>query len=228
MPRVTTEVLVLPSPLLGPLAYGPLAAALTELGLDTAVAQLPGGLLTPAAVLAAFVSQVREAGATTLVAHSNAGYFVPALRSAVAVRCVVFVDAALPLGGDATTLLAPTRFGEFVAGLPREDGLLPPWPLWWDDADVTPLFPSRTWLTRVTAGAPRLPPSYFTTPVEVPYAWEGMPAAYLGFGETYAAELTFARGAGWPVEVVDGHHLHLLTEPGATADSVLALRESLP
>ena len=63
--------------------------------------------------------------------------------------------------------------------------------------------------------------------MEVPRGWQVQPAAYLGFGDTYAEELTFARTTGWPVRVLDGHHLHLLVEPGDTADAVLALRERL-
>lgn len=226
MRRVSTAVLVLPSPLLGPAAYGPLAAALGDRGAPAVVAALPADL-TPDAVLESFVDRLASSGASLVVAHSNAGYLVPALRAAHPVAAVVFVDAALPLAPGATTLLAPPQFGEFVAGLPLEDGLLPSWPLWWDPADVAPLFPSQDWLTRVTAEAPRLPPSWFTTPVEVPTGWATLPAAYLGFGATYAEELTFARSAGWPVDVVEGHHLHLLAAPDTTAEAVLALRERL-
>ncbi len=227
MAKVPTEVLVLPSPLLGRAAYEPFASALTERGVRARVAELPEVALTPAVVLAAFVEQVRDSGASSLVAHSNAGYFVPAVRAAFPVTATVFVDAALPLGTGPTTLLAPQQFGEFVAGLPQEGGRLPPWPQWWDPADVAPLFPTQGWLERVTDLAPRLPPAYFTTPVEVPRDWQVQPAAYLGFGDTYAEELTFARTAGWPVRVLDGHHLHLLADPGDTADAVLALREQL-
>jgi hypothetical protein len=221
------DVIVLPSPLLGPAGYEPLVDALAARGAGAVVARLPDGALAPAAVLAAFVDQVTASAASVLVAHSNAGYLVPAVRAAAPVESVVFVDAALPLAAAATTLLAPPQFGEFVAGLPQEDGLLPPWPLWWDPADVLPLFPSREWFTRVSDEAPLLPPSWFTTPVEVPSGWEALPAAYLGFGSTYAEELAFARAAGWPVEEVDGHHLHLLTYPAATAGAVLRLRERL-
>ncbi|WP_406829611.1 hypothetical protein ABEG17_11445 [Pedococcus sp. KACC 23699] len=221
-----SDALVLPSPLLGPAAYLPLAAALDEHGVRARVAELPDGPLSPAVVLSAFVDQLHASGATTLVAHSNAGYLVPALCAEVPVP-VVLVDAALPLERASTTLLAPPQFGELLAGLPQEDGLLPPWPLWWDPADIGPMFPSVDWQRRVTAAAPRLPAAYFTTPVQVPARWEERPAAYLGFGGTYAAELTFARAAGWPVHVLDGHHLHLLAEPVATAQAVLALRERL-
>lgn len=225
--RVSTEVLVLPSPLLGRAAYEPLASALTERGVRARVAELPEVALTPTAVLATFGEQVRDSGAATLVAHSNAGYFVPAVRAAFPVAATVFVDAALPRGAGPTTLLAPPQFGEFVAGLPQEGDRLPPWPRWWDPAEVAPLFPTQDWLERVTRLAPRLPPTYFTTPVEVPRGWEAQPAAYLGFGDTYAEELTFARAAGWPVRVLDGHHLHLLAEPGETADAALAMREQI-
>jgi hypothetical protein len=228
VPRVPTDVLVLPSPLLGPAAYRPLAAALTRRGAPARVAELPPDRLSPDAVLAAFVEQVRHSGASTLVAHSNAGYYVPAVRAQAPVAGVVLVDAALPLGTGESTLLAPPQLGELVAGLPQEKGLLPPWPRWWDPADVAALFPSRDWLAQVTGAAPRLPPAYFTTAVQVPSRWEERPAAYLGFGGTYAEELAFARGAGWPVRVLDGHHLHLLAEPDATAEAVLALREAVP
>ncbi|MEP6856555.1 MAG: hypothetical protein ABJA33_13850 [Pedococcus sp.] len=224
---MSIDLLVLPSPLLGPAAYEPFASALGDRGVGVCLAELPGDAMTPQAVLTAFVEQVCDSGASTLVAHSNAGYFVPAVRGRLPVAAAVFVDAALPLGTGTSTLLAPPQLGTFLAGLPKQDGLLPPWPRWWDPAEVAALFPSETWLARVSDGAPRLPPAYFTTPVEVPTHWEAQPAAYLGFGGTYAEELTFARAAGWPVTVVDGHHLHLLAEPGATADAVLALRERL-
>ena len=228
MPRVSADVLVLPSPLLGPAAYGPLATALGSRGAPAAVAELPDGVLTPGAVLEGFVDQLVSSGATLVVAHSNAGYLVPALRAARPVPAVVFVDAALPLAtADDRTVLAPPQFGEFVAGLPQEDGVLPPWPLWWEAADVGPLFPSQDWLARVTDQAPRLPPSWFTTPVDVPVGWESLPSAYLGFGATYDEELTFARAAGWPVHVLEGHHLHLLSCPDPTARAVLALRGRL-
>jgi hypothetical protein len=222
---VDTDVLVLPSPLLGPAAYEPLAAALSDQGAAAVVAHLPGGRWGPAEVLGVFVEQVRAHRPPTVLAHSNAGYLVPALRSRAPVEVALLVDAALPVAAGPTTLLAPPGFAAFVADLPVEGGLLPPWPRWWDPADVAGLFPSPQWQDRVTDEAPRLAPSYFTTAVEVPPGWEHERAAYLGFGSTYAEELAFARQAGWPVEVLDGHHLYLLAEPEASALAVLALRE---
>jgi hypothetical protein len=72
---------VLPSPLLGPAAYEPLAAALAAQAVPTTVAPLPSSTLTPTSVLEAFTAAVSENAATHVVAHSNAGYYAPTLAS---------------------------------------------------------------------------------------------------------------------------------------------------
>jgi len=59
--------------------------------------------------------------------------------------------------------------------------------------------------------------------VPSPAGWERLPAAYLGFGEAYAAEQARARAAGWPVSLLPGRHLHPVIEPTVVADAVTAL-----
>ncbi|MEO6414290.1 MAG: hypothetical protein ABIO48_17005 [Pedococcus sp.] len=223
---MSRRLVILPSPLLGPATYAPLAASLTERGTPTAVASLPEGDVAPQRVLAQFRTATAEHGATGLVAHSNAGYYAPALAAELDVP-VIFMDAALPAEGESETLLAPAAFAEFIESLPIRDGLLPPWPLWWDRSDVAVLFPDDDWLDRVTREAPRLAPAYFTTPVPVPRGWEARPAAYLGFGDTYAAELAFAERAGWVVRRETGHHLTHLAEPDRVADLLLDVLRDL-
>jgi hypothetical protein len=219
---VSTRLVILPSPLLGPVTYGLLASALAERGVPAFVAPLPAGEVTPAAVLDAFAAASAEHGATVLVAHSNAGYYAPSVATGLGLP-VVFMDASLPAAGVPETLLAPAQFAEFIATLPRRDGLLPPWPSWWQRADVVPLFPDEGWLDRATREAPRLALEYFTTPVPVPAGWEARPAAYLAFGDTYAAEVTFAEQAGWVVRREPGHHLSHLAQPARVADLLLDL-----
>ncbi len=213
---------ILPSPLLGPAGYLPLAEALRERGVPTVVASLPPGEVMPAGVLHTFGAMTAHHRATVLVAHSNAGYYAPTLADSLGLP-VLYLDAALPAPGVAETRLAPARFAEFIETLPLTDGLLPPWPSWWDRADVAGLFPSEEWLDRVTREAPRLAPEYFATPIPVPPGWEARPAAYLGFGDTYAAELAFAEQAGWPVHREDGHHLQHLADPDGVAGLLLDL-----
>lgn len=218
--------MILPSPLLGSASYLPLAGSLRERGLATVVASLPAGEVMPGRVLHTFGAVTDHQEATVLVAHSNAGYYAPALAAARDLP-VVYLDAALPAPGAATTLLAPASFAELIGSLPLTDGLLPPWPSWWDRADVAALFPDDDWLDRVTREAPRLPPDYFTAPLPVPSGWEARPAAYLGFGDTYAEELAFAESSGWVVRRESGHHLAHLAEPGRVADLLVALLDAL-
>ena len=157
-----------------------------------------------------------------VVAHSNAGYYAPAVTVELEVS-TVYLDAALPADDVTETLLAPAAFADFIGSLPVSDGLLPSWPHWWEPAEIAPLFPDEQWLDRVSREAPRLAPSYFTTPLPVPLGWEARAAAYLAFGDTYAAELAFARGAGWVVRQEAGHHLAHLAEPDRVAELLLAL-----
>lgn len=226
VPRVSPRLVILPSPLLGAATYVPLAAALTARATTTTVAELPPGEFSPSQVLACFRSQVADQDATVVLAHSNAGYFAPAVAFEHGLP-TIFMDAALPAVGESETLLAPAAFAEFIDSLPLRDGLLPPWPLWWERADIAGLFPDDQWLDLVIHEAPRLAPAYFTTPVPVPRGWEARRAAYLAFGETYAAELAFARSAGWVVRQEIGHHLSHLSEPDRVADLLLALLQAL-
>ncbi|GAA2157603.1 hypothetical protein GCM10009845_01430 [Pedococcus bigeumensis] len=213
---------MLPSPLLGPASYLPLAETLREREVPTLVASVPAGDVMPSAVLDLFGAVAEHHQPTVLVAHSNAGYYAPVLAESLDLP-VVFVDAALPATGVGETLLAPAAFAELIATLPLTDGLLPPWPSWWDRSDVAALFPDDEWLDRVTREAPRLPPEYFTTPLPVPSGWEARPAAYLGFGDTYAAELALAEELGWVVRRERGHHLTHLVEPDRVAGLLLEL-----
>ena len=217
-----TSFALLPSPLLGPAVWDPVAGLLRQGGHRVVVAS-PGPVGTPAEVLAAYVEVAGEPG-TVLVPHSNAGYFAPAVAERCAAVATVYVDAALPAGSGATAL-APPAFLDLLTGLADADGLLPPWTHWWDDTDG--LFPDDGTRATVEAGQPRLPLSYFRSTVDVPAGWERAPSGYLAFGDTYADEAARARAWGWPARRLAGGHLHLLHDPPATAAALLGLTRSL-
>jgi pimeloyl-ACP methyl ester carboxylesterase len=213
---------LLASPLLGPATWTPVAELLRGRGHDVTVPALrePGG--TPADVLAAFLAATPDEP-SVLVPHSNAGLYAAALAAERRLDGIVFVDAGLPADGP-TTPTAPPAFRDFLGGLADVDGLLPPWTGWWADEDVDGLFPSATSRAAVEAEQPRLPLAYFDAELPSPPGWQALPTAYLAFGaDAYAAELAVARSRGWPVEVLDGQHLHMLVDPGAVAGAVLAL-----
>ncbi len=219
---MTTRLLVLPSPLLGPVGYQPLAAALRTRGHDASVAECREPI-SPARLVAEWGEAARSAD--TLVAHSNAGYLAATVAEDAGAEALLFMDAALP-PATGPTRLAPPRLLGTLADLAAEDGRLPPWTRWWPAEEMAELLPAP-WFERVDAGAPRLSLGYFETEVSPPLGWSAGACAYLGFGTTYAAELAFAREAGWPVAEVAGHHLWHLARPTEVAVALDALAARL-
>lgn len=216
------RILILPSPLLGPTAYRPLAEAL-----GAEVATLPRQPFSPAEVLEAYAAQVRQLEATVLVPHSNAGLFAAVLAAEPPIDAVVHVDAALPGRDGGPTPLAPEPFAATATALAGPDGRLPPWTAWWPREEVEPLFPSPDWFDRVDTAAPRLPAAYLTDTLPCPADWTERPAAYLALSEAYAAELALASELGWPVERLDADHLAVLSRPADVAATVLRLLDTL-
>lgn len=220
-------LVLLPSPLLGPVAWAPVAEALAEGGWTVVVADLPSRFSEPGDVLDAFVQSLPLCNDLVLVPHSNAGLYAASMAGSGRHVATVFVDAALPPAGASTTRLAPPELLDFLAGLVDADGRLPPWTRWWDDAEVDQLFPDAAWRRHVEASAPRLPLTYFESSLPVAAGWATSACAYLAFGATYAEELARARQHGWPVDVIGGGHLHMLHEPVLVAGGILRLLDRL-
>lgn len=162
-----------------------------------------------------------------LVAHSNAGFFAPGLAARLDAAATVYVDATLAGSGPDTSLAPPPELMAHLRSIASPDGSLPPWTRWWPESSVVSLFPDNASLRAVRAAEPRLPIDYFAQRVAVPAGWAEQPCAYLAFGDTYAEETARARDLGWPVEVLDGRHLHLLVDPDAVAEAVLRLERAL-
>lgn len=216
------RVIVLPSPLLGPAAYRPLASHLGTLGWEAVVAELPPPPFSPGQVRDAFVSAALVHRASVVLAHSNAGHYAAAVAETAGAATVVYVDAALP-PEDGPSPLAPPALLDGIRHHAGPDGLLEPWTRWWPPEDVRALVPSPEWLERIEAEQPRVTLAYLCSTVPVPAGWWRRPSGYLAFGTTYAAQLAAARGLTWPVATLDGHHLHLLGDPAGVAATVVDL-----
>ena len=211
---------LLPSPLLGPRVWADVAPLLRAQG--RVVVTPPAAGATPDAVLAGLLDDLPVDRDLVLVPHSNAGLYVPAVAAVRRVVGCVFVDAALP-GTTGQTPTAPPALVDHLRPLAGPDGLLPGWTHWWAEGDLAPLFPSARVRAEVEAEQARLPLSYLDATVPTP-AWADLACAYLAFGATYDAEVARARAAGWPVEVLDGRHLHQLVDPTAVAAAILRLQ----
>jgi hypothetical protein len=216
------RLVLLASPLLGPAVWGPVATELRTRGREVTVAPSPGVVSAPTEVIDRWVSAIPDEP-VVLVPHSNAGLYVAALADAGEVAAVVFVDALLPGDGPSTRAAEPA-FRDFLARLADDRGVLPPWTRWWPD--VAPLFPDAATRAAVEAEQPRLPLAYFDAEVPTPPRWRSLPAAYLGFGNTYADEQARATELGWPLETLPGQHLHLLVDPAAVATAILRLESA--
>jgi hypothetical protein len=217
-----TRLALLPSPLLGPATWTPVAERLRDAGWPVTTPDLPVPVCTPGDVLRSFLASVPEADDVALVPHSNAGLYVPGLTRRRRVTACVFVDAALP-PAEGRAPLAPAALYGFLQTLADPDGLLPPWTQWWGASDVDGLFPDRPARARVEAEQQRLPLEYFAASLDPDPGWSETPAAYLAFGDTYDDERRQAAGLGWPVRSLPGRHLHMLVDPGAVALAVTDL-----
>lgn len=219
-----TDFLLVPSPLLGPATWQPVADWLREKGESVTVVAIQQPVRTPVDVLESMVRAGAGLRDIVLVPHSNAGLYAPALAERLRATAIVFVDAAIA-GDGHDTALAPPGFLALVQELADRDGLLPPWTEWWDD--LTGLFPDAGSRAAVEAEQSRLPLSYFTSRVDVPPRWSEGHCAYLAFGETYAGELEYAVAHGWPTAVLEARHLHALHDPAAVGAAILALAASI-
>ncbi len=224
---MAAELALLPSPLLGPAVWMPVAEELRRTGWPVVACGGDGAApRTWEDVLRSFLADLPAGRDLVLVPHSNAGLYVPALTGRRQVVASVFVDAGLP-PTEGSTPLAPPDFYDFLATLADEDGVLPPWTQWWEGPDVDELFPNGAARDRVEQEQRRLPLAYFRDSLPVPAGWDHNPSAYIAFGDTYAQDREQAEGRGWPVRTLTGGHLHTLVEPSDVAAVITELVESL-
>ena len=231
---MAASLVLIHSPSVGPRTWQPVAQRLAELGWEAAVPSLlhvtdQGPEYWPRVVEAvvAGLGTADQGQGLVLVAHSNAGLFIPVIAAALPgrVRGCIFVDAALPPASGAAVVAPP----ELLALLQDKasGGLLPRWTDWWDEEEVAALFPDQATRQAVTEEQPRLPLAYYQASVPVPAGWDAQPCAYLLFGPPYDELAAEARERGWIVEQLPGAHLHQLVDPDGVARSLLAIADQL-
>jgi len=219
------------SPSVGPSTWRAVMDRLREEGHDAVVPSLlsvgedgPPYWPRVAAAVRRGLSRTDPSQPVVLVAHSNAGLFVPAIVSDLGRPVVraIFADASVPPSRGS----APVADGEFLTflrGLAAADGGLPQWTSWWDEADVAPMFPDPRVRQVITAEQPRLPLDYYLEDVPIPSGWDDHPCGYLLFSQAYEGQAAEARRRGWPVRAVPGEHLHQVVDPAGVTRALLEL-----
>ena len=223
---MTAHLVLLPSPLLGPAVWRPVRDRLADRGWQAVVAGPTGPVRSPQDVADALLAAVPSSEDVVLVAHSNAGAYVPLLASQRPVVAGVLVDAVLPPAHGQVPLAPPALLAQLQQQA-DPDGLLPVWTDWWDEADVAPLFPDTATREAVQREQQRLPVRYFAEALPVPAGWDDRPFGYLAFGDIYADERREAERRGWPVRTLAGAHLHMLVDPAQVAAEVRAVLAAL-
>jgi hypothetical protein len=217
------QVVLVHSPLVGASSWQPVARVLRAEGFDVAVPSLAGLADAPPPRWRFAVDRVLDAiGAgndVVLAGHSGAGVLVPAVvgRLGDAVTTVVLVDTPVPARARVVTPV-PAEFREFLAGLAADDGRLPTWSHWWDEAVMTDLVPDARLRAELEADMEPLPLAYFDEEVPVPAGWEDRRIVYVHLSDAYGEDAATARERGWEVVELPGRHLDIATRPELVAD----------
>lgn len=216
------------SPLVGPLTWGPVAAELRGRGYPVVVPALRAGETAEppywrqhvTATMAALDS-VDATRPLVLVGHSGGGVLLPAIATAAGrpVAAYLFVDADLPHNGRNRL----GRFGDaadaeaFRAAAPG--GLIPTW----TEADLAEVIPDAALRAAFVAELRPLPLAVYEEPIPVPAAWPDAPGGYLQFSAPYDAAAAEARTLGWPLLARPSGHFQMLVDPAGVTDALLDL-----
>lgn len=217
-------IALMASALLGPAAWERVEHELESRGWDvvTAPPADEADPMTPTEAALAYATAIPADRNVILVPHSNAGNFVPTLIEIRSVIAVVFVDAVIPVTSGIQAL-APASLLSRVEPLADDDGILPPWTEWFDEADVARLFPDPATRFHIEAQQPRLPVEFLRGELTVEPGWDRTPGGYLAFGRTYASDIARAKALSWPIIQQEGGHLNMLVDPVGVTDAILEL-----
>lgn len=197
-------------------ALQPLATALESLGHEVHIAD-PAPAASASDVLAHYAQQYATQGSEAVIAHSNAGAYLPALLEGYPDTRVIFLDAILPPFSGGSQPAVPPALGNMLAER-AEDGLLPPWTSWWPPEAVRELLDDESDYQALVDDCPRVSVGYLGDSIEVPEQWSRkLAAGYLALGASYVADLQRAAQAGWPTVQLELGHLGMLRDAPAVA-----------
>jgi hypothetical protein len=227
---MASRLVLLHSPLLGPLSWRAVAARLRERGLAVETPAWPRlstlGRDCYAALANSMSATLRPAADTVVVAHSGAGPLVPSVAALAggSLGGVIYCDALLPHPGLSWFDTAPPDLGaQLRAG--AEEGRLPAWDRWWPPGALARLVPHEGVRNALVSELEPIPVDYFEE--LAPEIELKAPAAYLQLSGAYVEEAQIAGRRGWPVVSLPLHHLAMLTHAEAVAGAIEGLAQRL-
>jgi hypothetical protein len=221
---MSTTLLFVHSPVVGPTTWTPTADVLQQNGFGCVVPDLTGVVTAgppyqPNLAAAAATAVNDDADTVALVGHSGAGPLLPAIADLVGDRtlCAVFVDALLPHPGQSWFDTAPPALRTQLLGM-AVDGILPPWHKWFPPGAIEELVPDPGLRREFVAEIPRLPVAYFEE--RAPVTSDLRRCAFLRLSAAYDRAADEAERLGWWVARRDWDHLRMLSAPEAVADLI--------
>jgi hypothetical protein len=224
-------VVLLHSPLTGPLVWDPAAEELARRGIHASVPEVADH---PSATgpfwqqharsVARSLRGVDAAEELVLVGHSGAGQLLPAIRASLGrgVAVYLFVDAGIPENGvsrlDQIRAEDPAMADD-LRSLLEQGGRFPEW----TNEDLRDIVPADGLRRGLVEGLRPRPLGFFTEPIEVFDGWPDAPCGYIRLSAPYDPALMIARKLGWPTRELDAGHFHMLVEPREVVDVMLDL-----
>jgi pimeloyl-ACP methyl ester carboxylesterase len=228
-------IVLIHSPLVGPLTWAPVSAELRRRGVATVLPvladdPLSGGAywLRHAQAVARRLEALPPDTGVLLVGHSGAGPLLPAFGafSPHPVAGYLFVDAALPHPGQSALQEIEAGGGDFAAALRMDLDAGGAFPDWTDEV-LRELIPNPVLRAGVLAEISPRRLDFFEEPHPVVERWPDAPCAYLRLSVGYDEAAQEARRRGWPYHEFDAGHFHMLADPPAVADAILDLQSVL-
>jgi hypothetical protein len=220
------RLVLLHSPLLGPLSWRRVAELLRDKGVEAEAAAWPRlstlGDDCYAALANSMAATLGRGQPAIVVAHSGAGALIPSVAALAksALKGVIFCDAILPHPGQSWFDTAPPNLaGQLLAGAVQN--ALPSWDRWWPPGALERLLPDPALREDLIAELEPIPVGYFEE--LAPELVLDAPTAYLQLSGAYVEEAGIAGRKGWPVVRLPLHHLAMLTHADAVANAILSL-----
>jgi hypothetical protein len=220
------------SPLVGPVTWSQVADHLRQRGRDAVVPTLMGDdershvvyWRQEVEVIRSQLTTVPQDRPLILVGHSGAGALLPAIRKATPHQVVgyVFVDAGLPHPGQTRLEEMRASVPELAEELHRHLAAGGRFPEWTDEELRDEIPDDRTRAALLAELQPRAL-DFFKEPLPVVAGWPDAPCSYIQLSPGYSGAAEHARRAGWPLQVFEGGHFHMLVDPAGVAEALLAV-----
>jgi surfactin synthase thioesterase subunit len=228
-------IVLIHSPLVGPITWSLVADALRRRGLEVAVPTLVDAdegeapfWEQHAAAVARDVGAIAAGAPLVLVGHSGAGPLLPTIarRLGHPVAAYIFADAGIPADGASYLDLMATEdraFAEHLRQQLRDGEHFSAW----REEELRSAIPNVRLRRRMVAELQPRALAFIAEPIPVFPGWPDAPCGYLKFSAAYDMPAARARREGWAYREVAGGHFHMLADPLAVTDALLDLVEQL-